>query len=83
MDSNFEKQKDNRIKANNAFNEFMDCYIKADASFRNIIGSDIINLMVLKSNTDEDFNKSLKCALDVIKTMSELRDDMIWKNRNE
>lgn len=43
MDSNFEKQKDNRIKANNAFNEFMDCYIKADASFRNIIGSDIIN----------------------------------------
>lgn len=28
MDSNFEKQKDNRIKANNAFNEFMDCYKK-------------------------------------------------------
>lgn len=74
MVSNFEKQKDNRIKANNAFNEFMDCYIKADPSFRNIIGSDIINLMVLKSNTDEEFNKSLSHALDLIKTMSELRN---------
>lgn len=74
MDSNFEKQKNNRIKANNAFNEFMDCYIKADTSFKNIIGSDIINLMVLKSNTDEEFNKSLSHALDLIKTMSELRN---------
>lgn len=72
MDSNFEKQKDNRIKANNAFNEFMDCYIKADPIFRNIIGSDIINLMVLKSNTDEEFNNMLKVTFDIIKTMSEL-----------
>lgn len=74
MDSNFEKQKDNRIKANNAFNEFMDCYIKADPSFRNVIGHDIISLMLLKSNTDEEFNKSLSHALDLIKTMSELRN---------
>lgn len=72
MDSNFEIQKDNRIKANNAFNEFMDCYIKADTSFRNIIGSDIVNLMVLKSNTDEEFNNMLKVTFDIIKTMSEL-----------
>ena len=74
MDSNFEKQKDNRIKANNAFNEFMDCYINADPSFRNVIGHDIISLMLLKSNTDEEFNKSLSHALDLIKTMSELRN---------
>ncbi|MCQ2550255.1 MAG: hypothetical protein MJ134_09500 [Lachnospiraceae bacterium] len=72
MASNFEMQKDNRIKANNAFNEFMDYYIKADPSFRNIIGSDIVNLMVLKSNTDEEFNNMLKVTFDIIKTMSEL-----------
>lgn len=75
MDSNFEKQKDNRIKANNAFNEFMDCYIKADPSFRNIIGSDIINLMVLKSNTDEEFNKSLGYAFNLIKMLYEMRSN--------
>lgn len=30
--------------------------------------------MVLKSNTDEDFNKSLKCALDLIKTNKTIAD---------
>lgn len=75
MASNFEMQKDNRIKANNAFNEFMDCYIKADPSFRNIIGSDIVNLMVLKSNTDEEFNKSLGYAFNLIKMLYEMRSN--------
>ena len=41
---------------------------------RNIIGNDIIALMVLKANTDEDFNKSLGSALDMPKTLSELRN---------
>lgn len=74
MDNNLEIQKENRIKAGNAFNEFLDCYIKADPSFRNVIGYDIISLMLLKTNTDEDFNKSLSRALGLIKTMSELRN---------
>lgn len=74
MNTSFEMQNDNRIKAMSAFNDFMDCFIKADPNFKQAIGNDVYKLMLLKSNTDEAFNEALKCAIDIANKVSRMRN---------
>lgn len=73
MCDDYENQDENRIKANDAFNEFMDCFIKADVDYKNAIGNDILKLLLVKSDTDEQFNHALRCALDMMKMIEMLK----------
>lgn len=66
-------QDDIRIKAVKAFNEFFDCYLKADPALRDSIGKEVIELMILKANTDTEFNRKLKMALSIAEQMKCLK----------
>lgn len=73
MSDNYNNQEENKIKAIAAFNEFMDCFIKADCTYKDAIGYNVLGMMLAKSNMDEQFNNYLGYALDIIKIIGKLK----------
>lgn len=75
MDKQIEFQNDNKMKAIKAFNEFIDCFVEANPEYRDAIGKEAMQLMIIKSNTDEDFNRRLKRAINLAEQIRNMTKD--------
>lgn len=67
MSNRYEQENANEVKAINSFNEFLDCVMKADLNTRKRIGSEVALLLIEKANHDEELDKVIQYALNVIK----------------
>ena len=60
------EEEQNKVNALKAFNEFVDCVMKANAEHRTTIGNEVAALMIAKFSGDENFNKLVSDVFEVM-----------------
>lgn len=64
------KQEKNRENALEHISEWLDCFLKADSQYKNLLGKDFIELLMVKAQGNEELNEKLN---QVIKGMGVMR----------
>lgn len=65
-----EKQEKNREDALEHISKWLDCFLKADSQYKNLLGKDFIELLTVKAQGNEELNERLN---QVIKGMDVMR----------
>lgn len=58
-------QENNREKAYKHISDWLDCFIEADAQYKNLLGRDFIELLTIKAQGNQELNYWLNQAINV------------------
>ena len=64
MNNYHDLQENNRMKSIKAFDDFLECYNKADQNYKRIIEIDVVGLILAKTNLSAEANAVLKQAIE-------------------
>ena len=60
------EQEQNRQEAFENISKWIDCYLKADSHYKNILGTDWVNLLAIKAQENPELNQRLSQAIQIL-----------------